>query len=107
MPSFMKETWWFIIFGSVFILMGLSASVVRRLPLTNSLLYLLIGAVPGPHFLAFFEIKPLIHSALLERGTEIVVIISLFSAGLKLRLPRNDPNWALALRLAFTSKVQG
>ncbi|MGE5320759.1 MAG: cation:proton antiporter, partial [Hyphomicrobiaceae bacterium] len=46
---------------------------------------------------------PLIHAALLERVAEIAVLISLFSAGLKLGLPLSDRYWLLPLRLAFVS----
>lgn len=42
-------------------------------------------------------------SALLERLTEVSVIISLFTAGLKLRTPLSDSRWRLVMRLAFGS----
>jgi NhaP-type Na+/H+ or K+/H+ antiporter len=40
-------------------------------------------------------------SALLERVTEVAVIVSLFTAGLKLRQPFKDRRWLLPVRLAF------
>jgi NhaP-type Na+/H+ or K+/H+ antiporter len=42
---------------------------------------------------------------LLERLTEVAVILSLFSAGLKLRLPLKDREWRVALRLALGAMV--
>lgn len=101
----MAATIWFIIFGGVFIVMGLAASLVRRLPLTTSLLYLAIGVALGPLGLGFFRLDPIRQAALLERGTEIVVIISLFAAGLKLRVPWNNARWKIAFRLAFVSML--
>src|ERR671914_1673776 len=40
---------------------------------------------------------------LLERLTEFAVIVSLFTAGLKLRLPLSEKRWRLPLRLASVS----
>lgn len=101
----MTTTLWFIIFGAVFTLMGLSASVVRRLPLTASLLYLALGVALGPHVLGFFRLDPLKDAGILERVTEIIVIVSLFAAGLKLRIAWDDAMWKLALRLAIVSMI--
>jgi sodium/hydrogen antiporter len=48
-------------------------------------------------------VHPLDHSAFLERFAEVAVLISLFSAGLKLGLPLSNWYWLLPLRLAFVS----
>jgi ABC-type branched-subunit amino acid transport system permease subunit len=45
----------------------------------------------------------MLHSELLERMTEVAVLISLFAAGLKLGLPLSDKRWRMPLRLAFVS----
>ncbi|HET9960421.1 MAG TPA: cation:proton antiporter, partial [Polyangiaceae bacterium] len=42
-------------------------------------------------------------SLLLERLSEVAVLISLFTAGLKLNAPFEDSRWALPFRLAFVS----
>jgi NhaP-type Na+/H+ or K+/H+ antiporter len=42
---------------------------------------------------------------MLERLTEIAVIISLFTAGLKLRLPWSDPRWRVALLLSTLAMI--
>lgn len=99
----MTATVWFLLFGTIFILTGLTISKVRRLPVTTSLLYLAFGAAIGPHVLDLFHFDPVRNSAVLERLTEIAVILSLFTAGLKLRLPWRDPRWRPALKLAFLS----
>jgi NhaP-type Na+/H+ or K+/H+ antiporter len=49
------------------------------------------------------RLDPLADSCLVERVTEVAVIVSLFTAGLKLRLPLSDDPWRLTLRLAFMS----
>ena len=85
--------------------MAISSSLVRRLPLTTAILYLAVGFGIGPHGLNLLEMDPLESARFLERATELGVIISLFTAGLKLRLPLKHPSWKLALRLATVSMV--
>ena len=43
------------------------------------------------------------HASALERVTELAVIVSLFTAGLKLRVPVLDRRWLIAVRLAVAS----
>jgi sodium/hydrogen antiporter len=98
-------TAWFIIVGLMLILMGLIGSVIDRLPLSTGLLYLLIGFVLGPAVADLIVIDPLRQAAALERVFEIAVLISLFTLGLKLRLPFSDPLWRIPLRLATVSML--
>lgn len=96
-------TTWFIIAGLMLILMGLVGSVIERLPLSTGLLYLVIGFALGPSFAGLLVIDPIARTATLERVFEIAVLISLFTLGLKLRLPFADPLWRIPLRLATVS----
>lgn len=93
----------FVIIGLLLVVMALSATVLKRLPLTTAILYLAVGLVLGPFVSGLIQVDPLEHAALLERFTEVVVLISLFTAGLKLRLPFSDAGWRLPLRLAVLS----
>lgn len=99
----MVFTIWFIIIGCVFVTMALTGSFLKRLPITGAMLYLAVGFVLGPSVVGLIHLDPVDHSLLLERGAEIAVIISLFTAGLKLRTPISDKLWRLPLRLAFLS----
>ena len=94
---------WFLIIGILLIGMALTASVLKRLPLTTSILYLGAGLLLGPAALGLIRLDPVAQSALLERVTEVAVIVSLFTAGLKLRQPFKDRRWLLPVRLAFVS----
>src|ERR671910_637747 len=85
------ETLPFILTGALFVVMALATSVLQRLPLSTSLLYLATGYAVGPAGLGLLDLDPLESSALLERITEVAVIVSLFTAGLKLRLPLTAP----------------
>ena len=94
---------WFLIAGLFLIGIALFETLLERLPLTTATLYLALGLAVGPLGLALVTLDPIDASALLERVTEVAVIISLFSAGLKLRLPFRDRRWRLPLQLAFVS----
>jgi sodium/hydrogen antiporter len=90
----------YVVVGAVFIIMALSGSVLRRLPLSTSMLYLAAGVLIGPHALNLVNFDPITQPAIVERITEVAVIVSLFTAGLKLRLPLRDPLWKLPIVLA-------
>jgi NhaP-type Na+/H+ or K+/H+ antiporter len=101
----MTGTIWFLIVGALLVVMALGESLLQRLPLSTSMLYLAVGFALGPGGAAFFYVDPLEHAAALERITEVAVLISLFSAGLKLRVPWSDRRWLTPIRLATVSMV--
>jgi sodium/hydrogen antiporter len=93
-------TIWFMVAGALLIGMALAGSFLKRLPLTAAIFYLATGAVLGPWGGGLLEVDALRDASLLERLTEIAVIVSLFTAGLKLRLPLADRRWRTAILLA-------
>lgn len=97
----MHATLWYVIVGAVFIVMALASSLLKRLPLSTSMLYLLIGVGIGPAGLGLLVLDPMAFVEPLERLTEVAVLISLFTAGLKLRAALRDRAWFIPLRLAF------
>lgn len=94
-------TLWFLVAGGLLVFMALAASMLKRLPLTASMLYLALGLALAPAGLLRLDL--LEHAELLERITEVVLIISVFTAGLKLRTPLSDGRWRLPARLAAIS----
>ena len=99
----MTVTLAYVIAGALLIFMALTGSVLKRLPLTAAMLYLAVGYGLGPAGVGLIRLDPVADAVLLERLTEVAVIVSLFTAGLKLRLPLSDPRWRLPVRLAFGS----
>jgi NhaP-type Na+/H+ or K+/H+ antiporter len=91
-------TLWLLIIGTLFVLMALMGTTLQRLPLTTAIIYLVVGVVLGAGVL---PVDPMADAALLERVTEIAVLIALFTSGLKLRTPLHEGRWMLPLRLAF------
>ena len=91
---------WFVIAGILLVGIALSGSVLKRLPLTAAVIYLAAGAAIGPWGAGLLQIDAVRDAELLERLTEVAVIISLFTAGLKLRIPVSDRRWRPAILLA-------
>jgi sodium/hydrogen antiporter len=85
--------------------MALAGSTVQRAPVTASIFYLGAGAALGPWGAGLLRIDAVDDASTLERLTEIAVIISLFTAGLKLRLPTSDRRWRAPVLLAALAMV--
>lgn len=96
---------WSFIVGVLLILMAVGGSLLARLPLSTAMLYLGAGLLVSPLALGMVRANPLWHADVLERLTEVVVLVSLFSAGLKLSAGLEDRSWLLPLRLALGSMV--
>ena len=94
-------TLWLLIIGALFMLMALTGTTLKRLPLTTAIIYMAVGFVLGASVLGVLPVDPLDDAALLEQVSEIAVLISLFTSGLKLRTPLHEGRWILPLRLAF------
>jgi NhaP-type Na+/H+ or K+/H+ antiporter len=99
----LNYTTWYLVVGAVFILMAMSGTVLKRLPLSASMLYLGAGVLIGPQALDLVVFDPTEEAGIVERITEVAVIVSLFTAGLKLRVPLRDPLWKLPAVLASGS----
>lgn len=94
-----------IVVGALLIAMTLGGSFISRLPLSSAMLYLGVGIAIGPWGLGLWKLDALKDTQLLERLTEVAVLISLFTAGMKLKLPLKDRRWWIPLRLASVSML--
>lgn len=101
----MAFAWWSVIVGLLLVLMALGGTVLARLPLSTAMLYLGVGLAVSPLGLGLLWADPRRDSLLLERIAEVVVLVSLFTAGLKLSAGLTDRSWLLPLRLALTSML--
>jgi NhaP-type Na+/H+ or K+/H+ antiporter len=99
----MTTVHWFILIGALMLARGMATTTLARLPVTSAIIYLCIGLALGPAGLNLFSFDPIEQSHLLETLTEIAVLVSLFSAGVKMPVPIRWPRWAPALRLAWVS----
>ena len=94
-----------IIVGTLLIAKTLMGSFISRLPLSAAMVYLGVGVAIGPLGFGLIRLDVFKHVLLLERLTEIAVLISLFTAGLKLELPLRDRRWRIPLQLASVSMI--
>lgn len=99
----MTTATWFILLGSLLLVVGFTASYIKTVPATSAIVYLFIGFVVGPMGFGLFHFNPLEESALLELLTEIGVLISLYCAGVKMPAPVTFRRWSNPLRLAVIS----
>lgn len=99
----MTNAQWFLLVGGLLLARGMMASLLKHLPITPAIVYLLVGLLVGPTVLNVFHFNPLKESKLLEALTEVVVLISLFSAGVKMPAPVNFARWRAPVLLATVS----
>jgi sodium/hydrogen antiporter len=90
---------WYLLIGALLILVVVANTHIQRWPVSTAIAYLAIGWGLGAAGL--IQLDGVRHAKWLEHATELGVIIPLFSAGLKLRLPISDRAWRCPLALAF------
>jgi len=96
---------WSAVVGLLLIVMALGDSLLARLPLSTSMLYLAVGAAVSPLWLGWTSLAAGTQTKALEQLAEIVVLLSLFGSGLKMSAGLRDGRWLLPLRLAILSML--
>ena len=99
----LTDAQWFLLIGGLLLVMGLTSAALKRLPITSAIVYLAVGLLLGPTVLNVLHFNPLKQSALLQVLTEVAVLISLFSAGVKMPVPVNLARWRKPMLLATVS----
>lgn len=94
---------WALFAGTLLVAMGLTGTLLSRLPLSNAMIYLVLGWCLGPDVMNVLRPDPRLHAALLQHVAEAALLISLFAVGLKLGVPLRDRRWRLPTRLAFVA----
>ena len=99
----MNNALWFALVGVILLVMGVASTVLKRVPITSAMLHLGVGLWLGPTGADAFHFNPLQEAPLLELLTEVAVLISLFSAGVKMPVPFGFARWRAPLLLATVS----
>jgi NhaP-type Na+/H+ or K+/H+ antiporter len=86
-----------LVIGILLLFVTLGSGWIGRLPLSYALIYLLVGIGLSPYGLNLIQVRP--ETNLLERLTEMVVLISLFSCGLKMNRALTLHAWGSTIRL--------
>lgn len=96
---------WAIVIGLLLTGMAIASTWMERLPLSMAMLYLAVGVAIGPQGQAMLDIDLFENAKIVEHVAEAALLISLFSAGMKLGVPLADRRWLLPVRLATTGMV--
>lgn len=99
----MPASAWYLVLGSVMLAIGLVTRTIPRVPLTNAMVFLSVGVIAGPTFLHAYHFNPLQQSNVLEAVTEVAVLLSLFTAGVKMPVPFTGLRWRKPILLAVVS----
>lgn len=83
--------------GLLLLMVTLGSGWISRLPVSYAMIYLVVGILLSPYGLNLIPERP--EAKLLERLTEIVVLISLFSCGLKMNRSLQMWKWNSTVRL--------
>lgn len=86
-----------LLIGLILLLVSWGSEWIARLPLSYAILYLVIGVVLGPYGIELIRLQP--NTEFLEHFTEFVVIVSLYSCGLKINRPLSTDHWNSTIRL--------
>ncbi|MCX7596124.1 MAG: sodium:proton antiporter [Fischerella sp.] len=89
------------IIGLLLLLVTLGSGWIARLPLSFALIYLVVGIILGPYGFGLIQLRrdQIFNANILERLTEFVVIVSVFSCGLKIVRPLGWRSWNITTRL--------
>ena len=90
-----------LVIGSLLLFVTLGSGWISRLPLSFAIIYLVVGIILGPYGFGLIQLRQsgVFNADLLERLTELVVIISVFSCGLKIVRPLSLKKWDITTRL--------
>lgn len=86
-----------LVIGLLLLTITLGSGWISRLPLSYALIYLVVGIGLGPYGTRLIQLRP--DAEFLERLTEFVVIVSVFSCGLKMNRPLKFWAWKTTARL--------
>lgn len=86
-----------LMMGLLLLFVTLGSGWIARLPLSYALIYLMAGILLSPYGLNLIQVRP--EAKFLEHLTELVVLISLFSCGLKMNRPFKTWAWNSTARL--------
>ncbi|MBD2101536.1 cation:proton antiporter [Leptolyngbya sp. FACHB-261] len=86
-----------LVIGLLLLSVTLGSGWIARLPLSYAMIYLVIGITLSPYGVGLIDLRP--SAQILERLTEFVVIVSLFSCGLKMNRPLQLWAWNSTARL--------
>jgi sodium/hydrogen antiporter len=86
-----------LVVGIILTAVTLGSGWISRLPISYAIIYLIAGIILSPYGFKVIQIRP--GAEFLERLSEFVILISLFSCGLKINRPLRPWAWRSTARL--------
>ena len=86
-----------LVIGILLLTVTLGSGWISRFPVSYALIYLVVGIGLGPYGVKLIDLRP--EAQFLEKLTEFVVLVSLFSCGLKMNRPLQLWAWNSTARL--------
>jgi sodium/hydrogen antiporter len=99
------DAYWFTTAGILLVGIVLASTLLRSLPISTSIIYLGVGLLLGPSAFGLLSWDAVREAEILKYITEVAVIVSLFTVGLKWRSPLTADFWSLPVRLATVGMV--
>jgi NhaP-type Na+/H+ or K+/H+ antiporter len=96
---------WATLVGALFIGTALAGSSLSRLPLSTAMLYLAVGLAVSPLLFGLSQLRPERDAGAVTLLAEVALLVSLFTAGMKLGARPGDHQWAAPVRLATVSML--
>lgn len=90
-----------LVVGLLLLFVTLASGLIKRSPFSYAIIYLAVGIGLGRYGLDLINLRRtgIFNTHLLERLTELVVIISVFGCGLKISRPFKFAAWDITIRL--------
>ena len=96
---------WYLFVGALLVSVAAFGPLLANKWLSTVHLQLLGGIVAGPLCLGLIELDLQRHAKMLEIASELAVIISLYAAGVKMRIPLSSGRWKAPVLLATVTMV--
>lgn len=101
----MTAATWDLMIGALLILMALSGTLLKTLPISAAALYMGLGFLAGPGGFNLVRLGMKGDAALVETISEVAVLVSLFAVGLRLRIRMQVSSWVQPVLLATVGMV--
>lgn len=90
-----------LVIGLLLLGVTLFSGWISRLPLSFAIIYLIVGIFLGPYYFGLIQLRGtgVFNAELLQRLAEFVVIVSVFSCGLRIVRPLKLGAWDITARL--------
>lgn len=101
----MSAATWDLMIGALLILMALSGTLLKTLPISAAALYMGLGFIAGPGGFNLVKLGMKTDAGLVETIAEVAVLVSLFAVGLRLRIRMQVSSWVQPVLLATAGMV--